>query len=341
MNPVHLVFAFPGLLPPAGASQAGSPPAPALARLIAAAGSPLPEPDGIGAALAPIYGVARQADWPFASLRVAALGVDPGAGYWLAADPVTLVPGRDDVRLTVAVDDLAPEETAALLALLNLHFDADGLEFIAPEPNAWFVKAPATQQLTTRPIEVVVGRTLRTLLPAGADAGQWRRWHNEIQMLLHEHPVNIIRADDARPAVNSVWFWGGGTYPASTSPSIRTFANHGIATALAVHGGDLAQPIPAALDIALANCRAVTTVVIALDAPLDLALVEAAWAAPAWTALARGAIGTVTLIAGGDDGAAVWTAHRPGALERLATRLSPPGLAALLAGARAAGITDP
>jgi hypothetical protein len=311
-----------------------------LARLIAAAGRSLPQPDGIGAALAPIYGVARQADWPLASIRVAALGVDPGTDYWLAADPVTLVAGRDDVRLTVAVDDLTAEEAAAFVALLNTHFDADGLEFIAPEPNAWFVKAPAVQQMATRPIEVVVGRTLRSLLPAGPDAGRWRRWHNEIQMLLHEHPVNILRADDARPAVNSVWFWGGGTYPASTGPSIRTFANGGIAAALAVQGGDLAHPIPAALDVARANCRAATTVVVALDAPIDLAGVEAAWAAPAWAALARGAIGTVTLIAGGDDGAAVWTAHRPGAWQRLAARISPPVLAPLLAAARSAAEND-
>ena len=300
----------------------------------------MPERDGIGAALAPIYGVARQADFPFAAIRVAAHGVNPGADYWLAADPVTLVPGRDDVRLTIAVDDLAAEETAAFIALLNMHFEGDGLEFIAPEPNAWFVKVTTAQQMTTRPIEVVVGRTLRALLPAGPDAARWRRWHNEIQMLLHEHPVNIVRADDARPAVNSVWFWGGGTYPASASPSIRTFANGGVAAALAMHGGDPAYPIPTALDVAFANCRSATTAVIALEGPLDLAGVEAAWAAPAWAALAHGAVGTVTLIAGGDDGAVIWTAHRPGAWDRLVARIAPPDLAPLLAAARVTSDSD-
>ena len=67
--------------------------APALAHLLAIAGAPTRESGGIAAALAARYGVTRQADWPLAPLRLAALGVDPGAAFWLAADPVTLTVG--------------------------------------------------------------------------------------------------------------------------------------------------------------------------------------------------------------------------------------------------------
>src|SRR5439155_24601895 len=110
MSPRHLVLAVPGLLPPtdSGATVSRprpdpgrvSLPAPSLARLIAGAGAPAPQPEVIGGALARAYGVARQADWPLAPIRVAAHGIDPGGAYWLAADPVTLEAGRDDVRLT-------------------------------------------------------------------------------------------------------------------------------------------------------------------------------------------------------------------------------------------------
>lgn len=349
MSAVHLILALPGLLGPPAADASsprparhairGSSPgpraAPALARLIAAAGASTPEHDGLGAALAPIYGVTRQSDWPFAALRAAALGIDVGASYWLAADPVTLEAGRDDVRLAGAVTDLAVEEAAALIAMLNAHFRADGLVFVAPEPGAWFVGTPVVQHIATRPLEVAVGRTLRALLPDGNDAGRWRRWQNEIQMLLHEHPVNVAREDAARRPANSVWFWGGGTRPAAAAaPPIRTYANGGIAAALAAHAGKPAEPVPDALEVVLANASGIMTVVIALDRANDIGAVERTWAAPAWAALVRGAIGSVTLVADGAGDTAVWVARRPGGWRRLATRLRPPDLGALLAAAR-------
>jgi hypothetical protein len=34
---------------------------------------------------------------------------------------------------------------------------------------------------------------------------------NEIQMLLHEHPVNAARLERRQPAINSVWLWGIGS----------------------------------------------------------------------------------------------------------------------------------
>jgi hypothetical protein len=48
---------------------------------------------------------------------------------------------------------------------------------------------------------------------------------NEIQMLLHEHPVNDVRQRRGRPVINSLWFWGFGaiTPPASCSlPALST-----------------------------------------------------------------------------------------------------------------------
>ena len=333
MPPAHLVVALPGLLRAPGAPAA--PAAPALARLIAAAGAPVAAPDGIDTVLAPHYGVARQLDWPLAAIRAAALGIDTGSAYWLAAHPVTLEAGRDDLRLAGAVTDLAAAEAAALIATLNGHFGADGLTFVAPRPDAWFVAAPAGQEVATRPLPTVVGRSLRARLPAGEDAGRWRRWHSEIQMLLHEHPVNAARERAGRALVNSVWFDGGGTRPAPATRAVHTCADAGAARALAAHAGRPAAAVPAALDAALAGAGDATTIVVALDAAGDGGAVERAWAAPAWAALAAGALETVTLAADGDGGAVVWAARRPRRWQWIAARLFPPDLAALLAAARA------
>ena len=48
------------------------------------------------------------------------------------------------------------------------------------------------------------------VLPQGADALLVHGWVNEIQMLLHEHPINAAREARGALAVNSLWLWGAG-----------------------------------------------------------------------------------------------------------------------------------
>ncbi|MEP7183557.1 MAG: hypothetical protein ABI886_15360 [Betaproteobacteria bacterium] len=326
---MHLVLTLPGLLAPGTGS------APGLARLVAAAGPPAREPDGIDAVLAARFGIARQSDWPLASIRAAALGVDPGSAYWLAADPVTLVAGRDDVRLTGAVADLTADDADALVAMLNAHFSADGVAFVAPRPDAWFVRAPAPQRLATRPIAAAIGRSLRALMPAGDDARTWRRWQQEIQMLFHEHPVNAQRERAGAASVSGVWFSQGGTLaPPTATTKIDTFADDGFAAALARHVGNPAQPLPESLDPVLAAACDAELLVVATGPAHDLAALDAAWMAPAWAALGRRTLESVTLVADGAGDAAVWTARPRRGWQRIADRFSSPDLDALLAAAR-------
>jgi hypothetical protein len=56
------------------------------------------------------------------------------------------------------------------------------------------------------------------VLPQGRDAGKMRRLMTELQMLLHEHPVNQRRLARGIPVANAVWFWGNGdlTTPSSS-----------------------------------------------------------------------------------------------------------------------------
>ena len=332
---MQLVLALPGLLAWHD-TEVRPVHAPALAHLLATAGVPVRHEGGLDAALASRYGVLRQSDWPLAPMRLAALGVDPRDAYWLAADPVTLIVGRDDVQLAAAVDDLARADADALVATMNAHFGADGLAFVAPRPNAIFVGVATRPRLFTHPLTSASGRSLRKLLPEGPDAGAWRRWQSEIQMLLHEHPVNVERERIGRPPANSLWFSQGGTMPARSAPgpSMRTFATDDVAAALARHTGSAARAVPARLDDALADAEGAESIVVALPPPLDRASVERSWAAPARDRLAAGRLATVTVIAEDAGDAVVWHARRPGFRERIAGRFARHDLAALLAAAR-------
>lgn len=306
--------------------------APALAHLLAIAGSPAREGGGTAAALAARYGVIRQTDWPLAPIRLAALGVDPEAAYWLAADPVTFSVGRADVQLAGIVDDLGRADADALVATLNAHFANDGLHFVAPRPDAFFVRVATGLRLSTHPPGAALGRPLRALLPQGPDAAAWRRWHSEIEMLLHEHPVNVERERAGGALANSLWFSGGGILPPrpSPAPSIRTYATTGIAAALAKHAGSSLRTLPSQLRDALSDAGSADSIVVALDHALDAPLIERAWAAPARDALAAGSLHAVTLLCDDAGDAIVWYAPRPGLWQRVAGRYARHDLAALL-----------
>lgn len=335
---MHLVLVVPRLIALAQAPQPGAGAAPGLpgfARLLAAAGAPVRNDDGLAAALAAHYGIARQTDWPLAPLRMAALGADPGDAYWLAADPVSLVVGRDNTRVGAAVRDFTDAEAAALIATLNVHFDGDGLLFAAPRPDAWFVRAPAVPALSTRPLDAVQGKSLRAQMPTGADAKAWWRWQEELQMMLFTHPITAARERAGRAVANGVWFSTGGTRPprAGTAPSIATFSDDELALALAMHVGAAPRPLPARLDAAIEDAGSARSIVVSFATPLDFELIDRTFAAPAAQSLARGALESVTVIADGAGSAARWTALRPRWTERVASRFTRSDLASLLAAA--------
>ena len=335
-----LVIVVPGLLE-AGTSSEGVrapwPEAPYFARLLKLAGEPRVEPDGLFAALAPLYGVARQRDWPLAPLLVEARGIDPDDAYWLRATPVTLVAGREDVRIAAPAVALDEAEAQALMTRLNQHFAGDGLQFVAPAPNEWFVRLEREPSLSTRPLATVIGKSLRNLLPAGDDAPRWRRWEHEIQMLLHAHPVNEARERSGMAPVNGVWFdQGGRRPPIGANPFIATYGHDQRAAALAQQAGRDAQPLPAfAMMTALRPADERQTNVLFTDGD-DPAALDTGIAKPAWDALMRGVLAAVIVAGDGSSGAAtVWSASRPDLLGRLLAHRAPPPLARLIASVRA------
>jgi hypothetical protein len=327
---MHLVLALPGLLAPGAARDRA---APHLARIITLAGAPHREPDGLDAALAAHYGIRRERDWPLAPIRAAALGVDTATAYWLAADPVTLEAGSNDVRLHGPVRDLAADDAVALVAALNTHFAQDAVTFVAARPDAWFLRTDVPPALSTRPLAIVSGRMIRDFMPAGAESGTWRRWQNEIEMLLHAHPVNAAREAAGKAPANGIWLSEGGTLPRSTA-GVRTFAESGIALALAQHAGAPALPVPPSLDAALTAAASASTLVVALPPLSDLARVQSAWAEPAWDALVHGRVATITIIADDAGDTCVWMARTPGPWQRMARSFARDDLARALAAAR-------
>ena len=130
--------------------------------------------------------------------------------YWLYATPVHLVLQRDTFSLAAPVPlSLDADEVDALTAALNQHFASDGLAFIWHE-NTWFLSLQTSPQISTTAPQAAINKDISAYLPTGEGATKWASFTNVIQMLLFDHPVNIVREAKRLPAVNSIWCYGGG-----------------------------------------------------------------------------------------------------------------------------------
>ncbi len=204
MRSVHLVI--PDLFLPkdfaAEASRGLS--LPALQKMLGRGHGELLESALLENLLCELFGVPCAAEAPIAPVSAAFDGL--AAGCWLRADPVNLTLQRD--RLLLAGVQVSSDEAAALCASLNAHFAGQGMEFFAPHPQRWYVRLDALPRMTTTPLSQVIGGDVRKVLPSGADASRWHQLFNEIQMLLHAHPLNEAREARGEATINSVWFWG-------------------------------------------------------------------------------------------------------------------------------------
>jgi hypothetical protein len=148
-------------------------------------------------------------DGAIAPVALRAEGVEPEAAYWLCADPVHLRVRHDEL-VVQPVATLSADEGRRLCADLTAHFAGEGLHFIAPHPQRWYLRLEQAPRITTHSLSEAAGRDVRNRLPEGEEALRWHGILNEIQMLLYAHPVNEAREARGEWAVNSVWLWGGG-----------------------------------------------------------------------------------------------------------------------------------
>jgi hypothetical protein len=270
---------------------------------------------------------------PAGALTMMARGAHTGDALWARADPVHLRVMRD--RLAVLPSEafhIAREEAQALCDALNRHFEGV-LELTPVEPQRWCARLAQPIELDARPPLEAAGTEV------DARPTRWSAMLNEMQMLLHAHPVNEAREERVEPTVNSVWLWGLGRAPRTAHSRWQSVAAEdpvalGLARLAAVRARDAPRSAQAWLS-ALPEEGRHLTVLDTLRAPLalgddgkyreGLAALEARWFAPLLEALKEGRIGMVTIHVP-DAGAAFETIRadlrrfwrRPRALEHYA-----------------------
>jgi len=238
---VHTVTLFvPALFWPHAGVDKDAPKVPALQTLLGRSDSGESRCDDEKAWLCEQFGVPRQADWPSAPIELFGTGMPAGTDFCLSADPVHLQVNRDQLVL-LAPETLSITEAEAVLlcTALNRHFDTDQFTFLAPHPHRWYLKTAQPARIRTCSLSRVIGHDINRMLPEGEDWLAWHRLFNEVQMILHAHPVNEERSQRGVLPINSLWFSGGGTLPRGSASFQAVIGSSALA-----HGLSMVTQIP-------------------------------------------------------------------------------------------------
>jgi len=295
---MHLELVIPALLAVSGARH------PAAELLLARARKNEAEPGTLERWLAHAFDLADEA-LPAGALTALAAGADPGEDVWLRADPVHLRLGLNSLALVPgAALSISDEDARALAEAVNRHF-AGSFSVVVAEPGCWALRAKGDIALRSRPPIELAGRDVNANLPSGPDAAYWHAILNEVQMLLHDHPVNEGRD----VPVNSLWLWGAGRLPREAQgPWQSVTAADPVVAGLARLAGIGHRPVPAGASQWLAGAPEAGRHLVVLDAlataralgdsealAARAEALERDWFAPLLAALRAERIGMVTV----------------------------------------------
>lgn len=235
--------------------------------------------------------------WPLAAWSRQAVCGDAADALWLRADPAWMAVDINGVRLLGVGERLHLEqaEADALAATLVPLFAESGLVFDWPQPSAAWLRLPPATRPEDLPRfadpDAALGDDVFEHTDTAATARPWRLLAGEVQMRLHQHPVNQARVARGLPPVNALWFWGAGKLP--PTPPVSGYA--------AIHSEDsrvaaLAQAEGVAQEW-LPQFAVPTggAALFDLSRLRDAKMLQQAWLLPALAALGRGQLASLVV----------------------------------------------
>ena len=236
--------------------------------------------------------------WPVAAITRQCDAGDAATATWLRADPAWVRPEMTGARLFAFSDRLgmSQQDVDALLPALQPLFADAGLTLDAPDPARWYVRLPLDARLPAFvDADEALGTDVFDHQPQGAAeeaalGRQWRSLLNDAQVILHNHPRNAQRVAAGFPPINSLWFWGAGSYPAHMSTThAAVHTEDALLRALATAAGADVFALPSRWPPSIAPS------LVDLRQARDMEGLARDWILPAIDALSGGTISTVTM----------------------------------------------
>jgi hypothetical protein len=164
--------------------------------------------------------------WPWAALQARADGIDVAQRPWGLLTPVHWHVGREHITLAdPQALALLADESRTLFEAVQPLFEGDGGSLTWAADDRWYLCHEHLADLPCASIDRVIGRNVDLWLRSDPQASaeqlarvRWvRRLQNEVQMLLHQHPVNEAREARGALPVNSFWLSGCGRAQPATA----------------------------------------------------------------------------------------------------------------------------
>ena len=159
--------------------------------------------------LAPLAADAgHSAAFAFGAMR--GFNLDANDGHWFIVNPVHVQIARNHLLM----DDprqlrLDEADARALFDCAKPYFDEIGQPLLYGDAQTWFMRADQWKGVLTGTLDAAIGQNLVAWMPEGPGARACRKLQNEIQMLWHDHPVNLQRQQRGLKPINAFWLWGG------------------------------------------------------------------------------------------------------------------------------------
>lgn len=120
--------------------------------------------------------------------------------------------GSMEVGLGNGVLGLSHEESEALVDDLNSEYKTEGYHFSVITPDLWLMESPVSWNFTGPDPNDSAFLMQEDLLFSGKDKTKISLLQTELQMILHHHPINRLRAKENLSLVNGLWpstdYWG-------------------------------------------------------------------------------------------------------------------------------------
>lgn len=215
--------------------------APAFANLSAVGTWKLDAEHALEPSLCKQFGVKKQTDWPLAPITLMGEGAKQKVGYWFLVHPAHFVLQRDFFTLGDTVT-LTADEIELLVVDLNQHFSQDGLRFLPSKSGEFlYLHVNDDVDVATYLLPEAMGRDVGKHMPQGKQGMKFQALMNEVQMLLHDHPLNQAREEKGLLAMNSLWLSGGGSFKeinqSAQKPAFKLFAIDALSMGLAKWAG--------------------------------------------------------------------------------------------------------
>jgi hypothetical protein len=256
----------------------------------------------------------QQNDWPIAAIMLQIDAPDLATAskdFWIRADPVHLRIEQNHIMLADSQAFRITEEEAKELTQALNHNLADYDCMLLPlRPDRWYLRLSKIPDMRTYTLGQVTCKNINNFLPSGIDSIIWHKIFNEIQMLLHEHPINLARESRGELSINSVWLWGGGKLPQSIrSPYTQVWSDDDFVHTLTLISNTQYAKLPANADewlmtqpqgdhlVVLDLLRGKAKYRNAYSWRETLTAMEKDWFSPLHTALKQGKINQLTITA--------------------------------------------